>query len=156
MDLDRIDRKLLELLLRDGRARASTLAEMVNLSARATLARIRDLERRGCIRGYHAQLGFPATGRYVSLFAEIALKGHERTTIASFEKTVLAAPEVVACYLVSGRYDYLVRLGCRDLAHYHDLTASWLNDPGLGIEKIGSSTELRTVKEFAGFSVQAE
>ena len=57
--------------------------------------------------------------------------------------------------MVSGRYDYLVRLACRDLAHYRDLTSAWLDDVALGIDKVVTSTELQTVKEFAGFPLTA-
>jgi Lrp/AsnC family leucine-responsive transcriptional regulator len=52
---------------------------------------------------------------------------------------------------VSGRYDYLVRLACRDLNHYRELTNTWIDDVGLGVDKVVTSTELQTVKEFAGF-----
>ena len=137
MALDRVDQTLLELLQRDGRMSAQALSEEVNLSARATLNRIRRLEDDGLIAGYRALLARKALGEHVSVFAEIALKDQR--------------PEVIACHLVSGRYDYLVRLACRDLAHYRDLTNTWIDDIGLGIDKVVTSTELQTVKEFAGF-----
>ncbi len=53
--------------------------------------------------------------------------------------------------LLSGRYDYLVRIACQDLAQYQRLTNGWLEDTDLGIEKIVTNTELQTVKEFGGF-----
>ncbi|MCJ0765940.1 Lrp/AsnC family transcriptional regulator [Variovorax terrae] len=151
MPLDRADLKLLELLQRDGRATAQALSEAVNLSARATLNRVRRLEAQGLIEGYRALVHRAALGEQVSVFAEIALKDQRQATVQRFEKRMAAAPEVVACYLVSGRYDYLVRVACRDLAQYRDLTSAWLDDVGLGIEKIVTSTELQTIKEFAGF-----
>ena len=64
-----------------------------------------------------------------------------------------AAPEVVACYVISGRYDYLVRIACPHLAHYHGLINGWLDDASLGVEKIVTNIELQTIKEFAGFPV---
>jgi Lrp/AsnC family leucine-responsive transcriptional regulator len=150
-DLDRVDRTLLDMLQRDGRISAQALSEAVSLSARATLNRIRRLEEQGLIASYRAILSRDALDEHVSVFAEIALKDQRQATVQRFEKAMIACPEVIACYLVSGRYDYLVRLACRDLAHYRDLTNAWLDNVGLGIDKIVTSTELQTVKEFAGF-----
>lgn len=151
MALDRIDRTLLEMLQRDGRMSAQALSEAVNLSARATLNRVKRLEDDGLIEGYRAMLHRAAIGDHVSVFAEIALKDQRQATVQRFERAMVECPEVLACYLVSGRYDYLVRLACCDLAHYRDLTSAWLDDVGLGIDKVVTSTELQTVKEFAGF-----
>ena len=127
MALDRVDQTLLELLQADGRMSAQALSEVVNLSARATLNRVRRLEEDGLIEGYRAMLHRSAVGEHVSVFAEIALKDQRQATVQRFEQAMVACPEVVACYLVSGRYDYLVRLACRDLAHYRDLTSAWLD-----------------------------
>ncbi len=151
MALDRIDRTLLEMLQRDGRMSAQALSAVVNLSARATLNRVKRLEEDGLIEGYRAMLHRTAIGDHVSVFTEIALKDQRQATVQRFERAMVECPEVLACYLVSGRYDYLVRLACRDLAHYRDLTSAWLDDVGLGIDKVVTSTELQTVKEFAGF-----
>ena len=149
--MDRVDQTLLELLQTDGRMSAQALSEVVNLSARATLNRVRRLEEDGLIEGYRAMLHRAALGEHVSVFAEVALKDQRQATVQRFEQAMVACPEVIACHLVSGRYDYLVRLACRDLAHYRDLTNTWIDDVGLGIDKVVTSTELQTVKEFAGF-----
>ncbi len=151
MALDRADLKLLELLQRDGRTTVQALSEAIHLSARATLNRVRKLEENGLIEGYRALVSRGALGELVSVFAEIALKDQRQATVQRFEKRMASTPEVVACHLISGRYDYLVRVACRDLAGYRDLTSSWLDDVGLGIEKIMTNTELQTIKEFAGF-----
>lgn len=151
VELDRVDRILLEALQSDGRMTVQALSERVSLSARATLNRVRALESGGLIEGYRAVLHRSVLGEHVAVFAEIALKDQRQATVRRFEQAMIACPEVVACYLVSGRYDYLVRLSCRDLAHYRDLTSAWLDDVTLCIDKIVTSTELQTVKEFEGF-----
>lgn len=148
---DAIDYQILELLQQHGRCSARALAERVHLSPRATLARIRALERQGHLRGYHAELDRALLGAHAMVFAEVALKDQRPATAALFERHALACSEVVACHLVSGRFDYLVRFCCRDLAHYQALTNAWLEQAQLGIEKIVTSTELKTVKEFSGF-----
>jgi len=151
--LDRIDRLLLEKLQEDGRQSAQALSEAVHLSARATLNRVRRLEEQSVIEGYRAQINRAAIGQHVAVFAEVTLKDQRQATVQRFERHVVACREVVACWLLSGRYDYLLRLGCRDLAHYQSLTNAWIDDVGLGIDRIVTSTELQTVKEFSGFPI---
>lgn len=151
MDLDRADLKLLELLQRDGRATVQALSEAIHLSARATLNRVRKLEAEGMIEGYRALVSRAALGGQICVFAEIALKDQRQSAVQRFEKRMATSPEVVACYIISGRYDYLVRLACPDLNHYHALITAWLDDPALGVEKIITNIELATIREFTGF-----
>lgn len=151
MELDRTDLRLLELLQQDGRASVQALSEQIHLSARATLNRVRKLENAGLIRGYRALLDRGSLGPAIVFFAEIALKDQRQAASRRFEARMQATSAVVACYLLSGRYDYLVRIACADLAQYQRLTNGWLEDTALGIEKITTNTELQTVKEFGGF-----
>ena len=151
MELDRADLKLLELLQRDGRMTIQALSEAIHLSARATLNRVRKLELEGAIEGYRALVSRSALGEQVCVFAEIALKDQRQATIQRFEKRMAQSPEVVACYVISGRYDYITRIACPSLNHYHRLINEWLDEPSLGVEKIVTNIELQTIKEFAGF-----
>ena len=153
MELDRADLKLLDMLQQDGRVTVQALSEAIHLSARATLNRVRKLEAEGVIEGYRALVSRSALGEQICVFAEIALKDQRQAVIQRFEKRMAATPEVVACYIVSGRYDYLVRVACPNLAHYHRLINAWLDDASLGVEKIVTNIELQTIKEFAGFPV---
>lgn len=154
MALDSTDRKLLAALQRDGRASMQALSQLVNLSARATLNRVRRLEADGHIEGYRAVLARASVDEQIGVFAEIALKDQRRAIVTCFEQRMRATPEVLACYVISGRYDYLVRIACRDLAQYHALINGWFDDVTLGIEKIVTNTELQTIKEFTGFPLR--
>jgi DNA-binding Lrp family transcriptional regulator len=151
MELDRADLKLLELLQQDGRTTVQALSEAIHLSARATLNRVRKLEAEGVIEGYRAMIDRAALGEQVCVFAEIALKDQRQASILRFEKRMASTPEVVGCWVVSGRYDYLVRIACPHLTEYHRLINSWLDETALGVEKIVTNIELQTIKEFAGF-----
>jgi DNA-binding Lrp family transcriptional regulator len=151
MALDRTDLKLLDMLQRDGRTTVQALSEAIHLSARATLNRVRKLEAGGVIEGYRALITRSALGEQISVFAEIALKDQRQAVVQRFEKRMAATPEVVACYVISGRYDYLVRIACPHLALYHELISGWLDEAALGVEKIVTNIELQTIKEFAGF-----
>jgi DNA-binding Lrp family transcriptional regulator len=151
MQLDRADLKLLDLLQRDGRTTIQALSEAIHLSARATLNRVRKLESEGVIEGYRALVSRAAMGEQISVFAEIALKDQRQAVVQRFEKRMATTREVIACYVISGRYDYIVRVACPHLADYHTLINAWLDDATLGVEKIVTNIELQTIKEFAGF-----
>ena len=151
MELDRADLKLLELLQHDGRTTVQALSEAIHLSARATLNRVRKLEGEGLIEGYRALISRSVLGEQVCVFAEVALKDQRQAAVQRFEKRMAATPEVVACYVISGRFDYIVRIACPQLSHYHGLISGWLDDASLGVEKIVTNIELQTIKEFAGF-----
>src|SRR3569623_1687156 len=153
MELDRADLKLLELLQQDGRTTVQSLSESIHLSARATLNRVRRLEEAGVIEGYRARVSRTVLGEQVAVFAEIAMKDQRQAVQQRFERKMAATPEVVGCWVVSGRYDYLVRIACTLLAVYHRLINAWLADATLGVEKIVTNIELQTIKEFTGFPV---
>ena len=151
MELDRADLKLLELLQQDGRTTVQALSEAIHLSARATLNRVRKLEAAGVIEGYRAMISRAAMGEQVCAFAEVAIKDQRQASLHRFERRMASTPQVVGCWVVSGRYDYLLRIACPDLSAYHRLINGWLDDAQLGVEKIVTNIELQTVKEFAGF-----
>jgi DNA-binding Lrp family transcriptional regulator len=90
-------------------------------------------------------------GGLLTIVVEVTLKDQTRATHHRFEQRMRAADEVVECFLVSGPCDYVLRLACRDLDHYRDLTNAWTDDPALGIEKISSKPELQTIKSFRGY-----
>jgi DNA-binding Lrp family transcriptional regulator len=151
--LDRIDCHILEILQADGRLTNQALSERVSLSPRACLDRVRRLEKAGIIAGYMAQLEPRKLGGLLTIFVEVSLRDQSAATHARFEARMRAAEEVIECFLVSGACDYVLRLACRSLDHYRDLTNAWTDDPTLGVERIASKPELQTVKPFRGYPV---
>jgi len=150
--LDRLDRRILEILQQDGRITNQELSERVALSPRACLDRLRRLERSGVIGGYMALVDPRRLGAaLLTIVVEVTLKDQTQATHARFEHRMRHSDEVVECYLVSGPCDYVLRLACRDLDHYRELTNAWTDDPALGVEKIASKPELQTIKPFRGY-----
>src|SRR3712207_3405468 len=107
MELDRIDRHILEELQADGRLSNVELAERVGLSPSPCLRRVKLLERAGIVRGYSAQLRQEALGLDLTVFVAVDLETHGGTIASEFRTAVLAMREVIACYIVSGDSDYL-------------------------------------------------
>ena len=150
-DLDRIDRRILEILQAEGRITNQELSERISLSARACLERVRRLERSGMITGYMALLEPRQLGSLLTIMVEVTLKDQTQATHTRFEQRMRNSDEVVECFLVSGPCDYVLRLACRNLDHYRELTNAWTDDPTLGVEKIASKPELQTIKPFRGY-----
>lgn len=146
MDLDRIDRQILALLQQHGRLTYQALADQVHLTARPCQERVRKLERSGVIRGYHADVALPDDGSVVVL-AQVALGDKlGRAAQQAFEATMQACEAVEDCWLVSGEFDYQLRVRCRDLAHFRELSGTWLDDRRFRISRIVSSPQLQQIK----------
>lgn len=150
-ELDRIDRRILEILQLDGRITNQELSERVALSPRACLERVRRLERAGVISGYMALIEPRKLGGLLTVVVEVTLKDQTQATHARFEQRAKSSAEVIECFLVSGQCDYVLRLACRDLDHYRELTNAWTDDLALRVEKITSKPELQTIKAFRGY-----
>lgn len=117
-EIDRIDRKILRELLRDGRISNLALAEIVGLSPSACLRRVQDLQRRGVIAGFRAVLDREAMGMGFVAYLTVGLNLHTKAAQEAFEAAMAEAPEVVECHNVTGAVEYLLRVEARDLAAY--------------------------------------
>jgi len=114
-DLDELDRRLLELLVEDGRRSASALGREVGLSPAAAKRRIDRLERLGVIRGYRAVLDHARLGSEIEAFVELRFAG--TTQVDDIEGTVAGMPEVVEAFTTAGDPDALLRVRATDLDH---------------------------------------
>lgn len=123
--MDKLDERLLVLLRRDGRASMADLGRAVGLSRTAVLARVRRLEDRGVIRGYHAEVADERTAQ-----AHVARVGVVARTpdVRAYVRRLLALPEVTEVESIAGEYDLLVRLvadSAGGLDDVLDRIASW-------------------------------
>ena len=144
LELDRIDRRMLAVLREDGRIPNSALARRVGLSESATLRRLRRLEDSGLIDGYVLLVNQARAGKPGNIFVEIALTAQEEAALSAFEAAVQDRPEILECYLMSGEYDYLLRVVVADFADYERIHREHLTRlPFVG--RVRSSFTLRTV-----------
>jgi DNA-binding Lrp family transcriptional regulator len=146
MKLDRFDRAILHTLQTEGRIANSALAERVNLSESASLRRVRSLEESGLIEGYTALLNQQKAGCPVNVFVNITLDRQDETDLRKFEDAVRKIPEVMECYLMTGDYDYLVRVVVTDTADFERLHSKHLTRLP-GVARVHSSFALRTVQK---------
>ena len=117
-DLDEIDRRILQVLVAEGRITNAALAERVNLSPSACLRRVQELERSGIITGYRAKIDRRQLGIGLVVFVTVGLSEHTKKAQSAFEKAMAGAEEVIECHNVSGAFEYLLRVEVGDLAAY--------------------------------------
>ncbi len=125
-DLDRIDRKILDILQRQGRISMTDLAEQISLSTSPCSERVRRMEREGVITGYHARIDPTALGKTLLVFVEITLSSKSGDVFDKVRQELLHVPEVMECHLVSGSFDYLVKARLRGMSEYRHLLGDLL------------------------------
>lgn len=150
--LDRIDRRLLALLQREGRISNAELAERVGLSASACLRRMQRLEQDGLIAGYTARLDPVALGLPLQVIVRVQLVRHDRESVQAFATMVAHWPEVVECWSLTGEMDYLLRVRVADLAHFNRFLMDQLLAEAQ-VRDVNSSFVLATVKADGGLPV---
>lgn len=144
IEFDKIDRKILAELQADGRMTNALLAQRVNLSPSACLRRVQQLEESGVIQGYVALVRQEAIGRPTSIFVEVTLNSQNEDLLQKFENAVLACPDIMECYLMSGDADYLIRVVASDTQDYERIHKQHLTRLP-GVARIRSSFALRAV-----------
>ena len=142
--MDRYDRQILEALQQDGRISNKQLAERVNLSESACLRRVRALEEGGTIQRYVAMLSQEKVGVSGDVLVHIGLHREEQSELAAFEEAVRQIPEVMECYLMTGEFDYLLRVVVADMADFERIHKEELTRLP-GVARVNSSVAIRKV-----------
>lgn len=145
MQLDNLDRRILDALQRNAKLSNVQLAEEVGLSPSPCLRRVRLLEKAGVIRGYHAQLDRSKAGLGLTVFVGVKVERHHDESANAFRAAVIDLPEVISCHVVSGESDFLLQVVLPDLASYEDfLFSTLLKLPA--VSDIRSNFAISTVK----------
>ena len=146
MTIDRYDKLILEELQKDGRISNVQLANIVHLSESACLRRVRSLEESGMIDRYAALVSQHKAGLSGNVFVHIGLHREEESELAAFEGAVKKIPEVMECYLMTGEFDYLLRVVVSDMADFERLHRDAITRLP-GVARVNSSVAIRTVQK---------
>ena len=125
--MDRIDRSILRSLQEDARISNVDLATLVGLSPSACLRRVSQLEKAGIIDGYHANLNAAKMGHEVLVLMHITLHGQSAEMMTEFEQAVAKIPQVLACFLIAGKNDYILRVAARDVNDFGRVHSTYLS-----------------------------
>ncbi|HEY4250315.1 MAG TPA: Lrp/AsnC family transcriptional regulator [Roseomonas sp.] len=143
--MDATDRRILRALSNQARQTNAELAESVGLSPSPCWTRVKRLEQSGVIQGYHALLDQAALGLPDTVFLEIQMEKHDDAILHRFEEAVAAMPEVLEAWLVTGEYDYVLKLAVGGTAGYEKLLREKIYRLP-GIRHTRSSFTLRLLK----------
>jgi len=119
--LDQTDLRILSEVQKSGRMSVVELAKLVNLSKTPCLQRLRRLEREGYIIGYRARLDPRKIKQGQLIYVQVKLKNTTSATLDSFNAAALATPQILACHMLSGGFDYLLKVRSPDMASYREL-----------------------------------
>jgi Lrp/AsnC family leucine-responsive transcriptional regulator len=144
--LDKLDLSILRVLLDDSRKTLQEIGAIVGLSPTTCWSRIKKLEGAGVIRRYTVDVDKTLLGYRDSVIVQLTLESHTDETLYEFGRVLATIPEVLEAYLVSGDYDYYIRIAVRDTRDYERLLREKLYKlPGIRHSK--SSFVLRELKE---------
>ena len=146
MKIDATDNAILETLQERARISNVELAERVHLSESACLRRVRSLEKAGIIAGYSALVDPVQVGLPSAVFVQLTLQRQDQTDLDAFEEAVRMIPEVMECYLMTGEFDYLLRIVVSDASDYERVHRQHLTRLP-GVARVQSSFTLRTVRK---------
>lgn len=144
IELDAIDRNILDILQKEGRIANIDLAERTGLSASPCARRVKHLEESGIIARYAALIDQKAVGLPVNVFVNVTLERQIEGALQNFETEILKRPEVMECYLMTGESDYFLRIVVADLDAYERFLVDHLTRIP-GIANIKSSFALKQI-----------
>jgi Lrp/AsnC family leucine-responsive transcriptional regulator len=143
---DKFDLAILSVLQQDARASLQDISAQVGLSTTPCWNRIKKMETEGVIQGYTVRIDPAAIGFSETVIVQLTLESHTDQMLEVFGKALQDIPEVLEAYLISGDYDYYIRIAVRDTRDYERLLRERLyRIPGIRNSK--SSFVLRRLKE---------
>lgn len=146
VDLDDFDRKILEILRKDGRITFTELAHKVGLSKTPCQQRVRRLVDSGVIVGFRAIVDPAKVGLDHVAFAEVKLSDTREAALGEFNAAVRLIPEVEECHMIASSFDYLLKVRTADIRRYR-----WV----LG-EKISSLPHVASTSTFVAMETVRE
>jgi Lrp/AsnC family leucine-responsive transcriptional regulator len=143
---DKFDMAILRALLHDSRRTLQEIGTEVGLSPTSCWTRIKKLEAQEVIKRYTVDLDASKLGYHDSVIVQLTLESHSDETLYEFGRVLATIPEVQEAYLVSGDYDYYIRIAVRDTRDYERLLREKLYKIP-GIRHSQSHFVLRVLKE---------
>ena len=144
--LDKIDRKILNLLQRDASRTNAQIADLVGLSPSTCLRRVRRLRQAGMIDRVVAILNPARAGRGLKAFVTVELDRHGAQDQRRFLDLACREPAVAAAYAVTGQTDVVLTLRLRDMAEFDDLCERLFRDGG-GVTRFFTMMVIRTARD---------
>lgn len=132
MKLDAIDRKLLAAIQADAAQSAEKLGTRAGISPSAAQRRLKRLRDTGVVRREVAVVSHEAVGRPFLLIVHVRVENEHEPDATTFARRLEEAPEVMQCYYVTGRADYVLLCSFRDMSEYEAWSqATFVENPNV-------------------------
>lgn len=151
--LDATDKKILNLLQKDATLTNKQIAAELHLTVTPVFERIKKLKKNGQIKRIQAIVDRKKVGKPLLVLSEISVSNHKQKNLSRFEKEVLSLKEVIECFHVSGRNDYVLKIVANNMEDYRDFLVNKLAKIE-GVSNVNSSFILKELKE--GSSIELE
>ena len=145
VDIDAVDRRILDLLQSEPGINAAAIGEKIGLSQSAVWRRMQNLREEGIIREQPVKIDREKIGLNTMVFAQVKLTSHGRSNLAAFAEAVRSYPQVLDCYVLLGNVDFLLRIVTEDIKSYEQFFFEKLSQLP-GIQEINSSIALSEIK----------
>ena len=133
VSLDAKDMAILKLLQENARVTVKEISEKIHLSTTPVHERIKRMEERGVIKQYVTLVDQNKVDLNLMVICYVSLKEHNKTAGVNFIKTINALHEVTECYSISGEFDFMLKVICKDMNTYYDFHVNKLSQ----IENMG-------------------
>ena len=145
VEIDRLDRELLQLLQTESEITASEIGERIGMSQSTCWRRIQRLRDEGLIQDQLVTLDRKKAGLNAMIFAQVKLSSQGRSNLAEFSDAIQSFPEVLDCYVLMGNVDFLLRIVAADIDAYERFFFEKLSTLS-GVQEITSSVALSEIK----------
>lgn len=152
MDIDDIDRRILQILQADGRITNAELSKQINMSPPPTLERVKKLEKKGYIKKYVALVDPVSIGINNLAFVEVTLSRHGKDVVNNFIGEINKIDEVMECHHITGDADFLLKIAIRNIAAYEELLLHKLTDLP-NVEHLKTLVVLSTMKNETALKI---
>lgn len=139
----------------EGRISVVELAERVNLSKSPCLQRLRRLEADGFIRGYRADLDPKKVAHGYLVYVQVTLENTSRLSLENFNAAVQDIPQILTCHMMSGGYDYILKVRTADMSAYRELLGDVISVLP-GVNKTSTFPVMEEVKDTTALMVSDE
>ena len=136
--IDKIDDQIIRILAKNGRITLSDLAKEVNLSISPCQARLKKLEEKKYILGYHARINYEQLQKAHVAFVQVVLSDTRASALENFNKEVSKLESIEQCHMIAGSFDYLLKVRTKNISEYRLLLA----------EKISSLPNVASTSTF--------
>ena len=125
--LDSKDLAILHLLQKNARITVKEISDQMHLSTTPVHERIKRMEANGVIKQYATLLDHSKVKKGLMVICYVSLKEHSKKAGAKFIDMIQTLNEVIECYSISGEFDFMLKVVCKDMNAYYDFHVNKLS-----------------------------